>query len=392
MANICTYIYDPNILTQRKVNAEFALLHKHVCYLESQTAGSGTVSSVGLALPAIFTVTNSPVTTSGTLTGTFTTQTANTVFSGPGTGAAAAPTFRALVAADIPAPVAFSGITIGSIGGAKAINLGQVYDAGISNGFLQYNTEIPLNGHFFTIGSNGVLEFTVGPTANILAAGSTSGSLTTPGFSLQQILNTSGIVSSFLVNVLNSASGGGTQIQELQVNSTRVLGINLSGQISAKRNGVATGTFHAGASTTAAGTAPIKLDTGVLMTTTEAGAIEYDGTHLYFTATNAGTRFQLDQQTGALIKYQHSIFIPTTGGTVNLVNGQYNIINPAGALLALTLNLPSSPANNDTVYIKFTQNITTVTYANGTVVDGITAPTAGGLTILVYDSGTTSWY
>ncbi len=95
---------------------------------------------------------------------------------------------------------------------------------------------------------------------------------------------------------------------------------------------------------------------------------------------------------GPPIRYAHTIFTPTTGGTVNLVNNQYNIINPAGALLALTLNLPSAPANNDVVYIKFTQNITTVTYANGTVVDGITAPTAGGLTVLVFDAGTSSWY
>lgn len=88
----------------------------------------------------------------------------------------------------------------------------------------------------------------------------------------------------------------------------------------------------------------------------------------------------------------HVIFTPTTGGTVTLTNNQYNIINPAGALLALTITLPSSPANNDCVFIKFTQNVTTVTYSGGTVVDGITAPTAGGLTVLTYDSGTTSWY
>lgn len=92
------------------------------------------------------------------------------------------------------------------------------------------------------------------------------------------------------------------------------------------------------------------------------------------------------------IKLSHTIFTPTTGGTVNLVNQQYNIINPAGALLALTVSLPSSPANNDVVFIKFTQNVTTVTYTNGTVVDGITAPTAGGLTVLTYDAGTASWY
>lgn len=88
----------------------------------------------------------------------------------------------------------------------------------------------------------------------------------------------------------------------------------------------------------------------------------------------------------------HTIFTPTTGGTVSLVNNQTNVINPSGSLVTLTVNLPSSPANDDRVVIKYTQAITTVTYSNGTVIDGITAPTAGGLVVLVYDSGTTSWY
>lgn len=65
--------------------------------------GVGSVTSVGLSLPSIFSVSGSPVTGSGTLTGTLATQTANTVFAGPTTGVAATPTFRALVAADIPA-------------------------------------------------------------------------------------------------------------------------------------------------------------------------------------------------------------------------------------------------------------------------------------------------
>jgi hypothetical protein len=63
---------------------------------------SGTETSVGLSMPGIFTVTGSPVTTSGTLTASFSTQPANQVFAGPVSGAAAAPTFRNLVAADIP--------------------------------------------------------------------------------------------------------------------------------------------------------------------------------------------------------------------------------------------------------------------------------------------------
>lgn len=71
-----------------------------------QTDGSVTswqtaVTSVGLSLPGIFTVSNSPVTTTGTLTATLASQTANTVFAAPN-GSDGAPTFRALAAADIP--------------------------------------------------------------------------------------------------------------------------------------------------------------------------------------------------------------------------------------------------------------------------------------------------
>lgn len=64
--------------------------------------GGGTVTSVALAAPAIFSVSGSPVTASGTLTFALATQAANLVWAGPTTGAAAAPTFRALVAADLP--------------------------------------------------------------------------------------------------------------------------------------------------------------------------------------------------------------------------------------------------------------------------------------------------
>jgi hypothetical protein len=94
----------------------------------------------------------------------------------------------------------------------------------------------------------------------------------------------------------------------------------------------------------------------------------------------------------ALLKYKHTIFTPTTGGTITLINNQYNIVNPSGTLSTLTVTLPSSPANNDVVIIKYTKAITTVTYSGGTVSDGITSPTAGGEMILTYDSGTSTWY
>lgn len=71
--------------------------------LVATSAGVGTVTSVGLTVPAIFSVSGSPVTSSGTLAVTLAAQTANLVWAGPASGGAATPTFRALVAADIPA-------------------------------------------------------------------------------------------------------------------------------------------------------------------------------------------------------------------------------------------------------------------------------------------------
>ena len=65
--------------------------------------GGGTVTSIALTAPAILSVTGSPLTTSGTIALTLANQNANLVFAGPASGPAAAPTFRALVAADFPA-------------------------------------------------------------------------------------------------------------------------------------------------------------------------------------------------------------------------------------------------------------------------------------------------
>ena len=64
--------------------------------------GAGTVTSVGLSLPNIFTVSGSPVTSSGTLSATLASQTQNHVFAAPGSGGNGAPAFRSLVAGDIP--------------------------------------------------------------------------------------------------------------------------------------------------------------------------------------------------------------------------------------------------------------------------------------------------
>ncbi|MFL6601839.1 MAG: hypothetical protein ACJ8R9_10955 [Steroidobacteraceae bacterium] len=73
------------------------------------TFTQGTVTSVALSdgsSTPIYTVSGSPVTGSGTLSLTLSTQTANTVLAGPTSGSAAQPTFRAMVQADLPGSIA----------------------------------------------------------------------------------------------------------------------------------------------------------------------------------------------------------------------------------------------------------------------------------------------
>lgn len=105
--------------------------------------GTGTVTSVALALPGIFTVSGSPVTTTGTLTGALATQAANLVLAGPTSGGAATPTFRALVNADLPltgvAANTYSSITVNTAGVITAGSVNQSLAAvtgtlGVANG------------------------------------------------------------------------------------------------------------------------------------------------------------------------------------------------------------------------------------------------------------------
>jgi len=130
-------------------------------------AATGTVTSVGLSLPSIFSVSGSPVTSSGTLTGTFNTQAAALVFAGPATGSAATPTFRALVASDLPSLPYGTG-TVTSVSGTGTVNgitltgtvtttgsltLGGTL-SGISNSQLTYSS-ITVNGTSIALGASG---------------------------------------------------------------------------------------------------------------------------------------------------------------------------------------------------------------------------------------------
>jgi hypothetical protein len=88
------------VLSTDSILIAFGKLQAQVTNIVSN--GGGTVTSVGLSLPVnVFTVSNSPVNTSGTLTAVYISQNQNTAFMAP-SNANGTPSFRLLVAADIP--------------------------------------------------------------------------------------------------------------------------------------------------------------------------------------------------------------------------------------------------------------------------------------------------
>lgn len=102
---------------------------------EGGGSGSGTVTSVAMTVPAEFSIAGSPITTSGTLAVSKANQNANLVWAGPTSGAAAAPSFRALVAADI-----LSLLQTGAAGVLFNDNFNSIFGtAGGGGGGLEFN-------------------------------------------------------------------------------------------------------------------------------------------------------------------------------------------------------------------------------------------------------------
>lgn len=127
----------------------------------------GTVTSVGLALPTEFTVTNSPVTTSGTLTGTWASQTAKYFFAAPN-ASSGTPSFRAIVASDIPT---LNQDTTGTA--AKADTIKTVSTATNANYYLTFvDSDNAVAGYEAVYTDAGI---TYNPSTNALTSGVSGG-------------------------------------------------------------------------------------------------------------------------------------------------------------------------------------------------------------------------
>lgn len=118
------------------------------------------VSFVGLTVPSIFSLTGSPITSSGTFDIALIAEPANTVFAGPTSGASAVPTFRPLVAADLPA--VYLPISGGTLTGPLILS-------GDAVSSLQPVTLEQLNSAIFGLGTESPVN--AATTSNIVLSG-----------------------------------------------------------------------------------------------------------------------------------------------------------------------------------------------------------------------------
>jgi len=198
----------------------------------SCSTGTGTVTSVGLSLPNIFSVTNSPVTVSGTLTGSLATQTANKVWAGPSSGSAAAPTFRSLVAGDVPTLNQNTSGTAAGLSSTLSIASGGTGQTSASDAITALlPSQSGNNGK--VLGTNGTAASWVSQSGGISGPGTTvSGDIVTWNSTNGTVVADGSIAASNIATISSNQNGniykltGGASASVLDVQNQRLLNVN----------------------------------------------------------------------------------------------------------------------------------------------------------------------
>lgn len=278
-------------------------------------SGSGTVTSVALTMPSVFSVAGSPVTTSGTLAVTYATQTANTVFAGPTAGGAATPTFRALVAADLPASQGATTVTSMTVSNLTATRVTYAGTAGLlsdDSGFTR------VAATSLTVDSGVDSTITLGNWKTGVPSGGTAGStyvgsvtnFTSTAYSM--LLNTSGDTT------LNAKTGRSVF---LAVNNAVLATLTSTALTIA--SGITTSTLNASTAATSASTGALVVVGGIgagnLITATTVGhtSVAAPGSPADGDVWNDSTRKTLTFRNNGLTSYNRTVsFVQTASVTI----------------------------------------------------------------------------
>ena len=151
----------------------------------------------------------------------------------------------------------------------------------------------------FGSGTSGVIRF--GPTSGaIFAANTTTGTLLYPA-------------SANLVSFGDQQNGNPLMFRFF-CNSTSTYGLSIG------TGGLATARLHIVGGTAVASTAPLKLTAGTNLTTPEAGAIEFDGTNLFFTT---GSTRQIAVAATSALTSSRIPYATTNGRLIDSANLTY---------------------------------------------------------------------
>lgn len=287
---------------------------------------SGVVTSVGLSLPSIFTVSNSPVTTTGTLTATLASQGARTVLIAPATSGE--PTFRLLVADDIPS-------LPGSI-----INSGVIAPAHLGTGTANANTVLYGDGVFREPGVGGTVT-SVGLSLPSIFTVSNS-PITTSGTLTATLANQT-------ANTVFASSGGAPTFRSLEVGDIPNLpGSQITTGIVAPDR---LGTGTASANTVLHGDGvwrgtSIEVQDDSISLTSVVSSINFTGAGV--TASNTGNAVTVSIPGGGGGSSNVVEVITATSTLTRRLDATY-LVNTSGG--AITLTLPSNPENNDIVEV-----------------------------------------
>lgn len=108
----------------------------------------------------------------------------------------------------------------------------------------------------------------------------------------------------------------------------------------------------------------------------------------------ASKLIQIDQVESGPVTIQTEV--PATGNTVQVDdNAECLVLNHAGTLAALTVNMPANPYDGQPLEMFFNAAVTALTMAAGgtkTLKAGLTAGTANGFAKWRYSKADTTWY